>query len=355
MIVRNEERFLPQCLKSVQGVVDDMVVVDTGSTDNTIEIARSFNARVYEHPWENNFAKARNQSLSYVHSDWVLILDADEELDKDAGPILREALKGDEYNAIAGTVISYHRGGMAKHTSIRVVRNLPTGVYWHRRVHNQIMFPGFAQFFPFAIYHHGYNLSPEEMQAKDKRTYKLLRVSLKEEPDDPFTHGYLAVSLQHLGKFKASIKHAKRAAALWGKSNDGTGMVLNAWYTCANSYAGLGNLAGVEYATRKALDLWPDYADCWFLLGMSLAKQQGREAEAMSALIQYMAANEKAITNPSPGNVIQNCLRRGDDAIQTVGRLQQRLAQAQVRKLSEGGLDEAVSFTMPPAECGGAT
>uniref|UniRef100_A0A6M3ILH9 Putative glycosyltransferase n=1 Tax=viral metagenome TaxID=1070528 RepID=A0A6M3ILH9_9ZZZZ len=354
MIVRNEERFLPQCLQSVQGVVDDIVIVDTGSTDRTLDIAREHNARVYEHPWEHSFAKARNQSLSYVHSDWVLILDADEELDKDAGPILREALSGNEYNAIAGTVISHHRGGMAKHTSIRAVRNLPTGVYWQRRVHNQVMFPGFAQFFPFTIYHHGYNLSPEEMKAKDLRTYKLLRASLRDEPDDPFTHGYLAVALQHLGHYKASIKHAKRAAKLWEQTTDGTGMVLNAWYTCANSYVGLGDIKGVERSVRKALKIWPDYADCWFLLGGCLADQPGREGDAVSALMRYMEANEKAIQSPSPGNVIQNCLRRGEDAIRTIGILQQRLAQAQVRQLSEGGCLETAPHVMPPADGGGA-
>ena len=80
MIVKNEEKLLPGCLESAKDFVDEIIIVDTGSTDKTIEIAKQYNAKIYEHPWENNFSKHRNQSISYATSDWILYLDADEEL-----------------------------------------------------------------------------------------------------------------------------------------------------------------------------------------------------------------------------------------------------------------------------------
>ncbi len=78
MIVKNEERFLPQCLKSVRDVVDEMIVVDTGSTDKTKDLATVFGARVFDFPWTGDFSAARNYSLAQAEGDWVLILDADE-------------------------------------------------------------------------------------------------------------------------------------------------------------------------------------------------------------------------------------------------------------------------------------
>jgi len=80
MIVKNEEPFLAHCLDSVRGLVDEMVILDTGSTDGTLEIARAAGARVFQSPWRDDFSAARNASLEKATGDWILILDADEEL-----------------------------------------------------------------------------------------------------------------------------------------------------------------------------------------------------------------------------------------------------------------------------------
>ena len=80
MMVKNEEKLLPGCLESIKDHVDEIVIVDTGSTDHTVSIAESFGANVYHHPWENHFSKHRNQSMSYAKGDWIFIIDADEEL-----------------------------------------------------------------------------------------------------------------------------------------------------------------------------------------------------------------------------------------------------------------------------------
>ena len=69
MIVRNEERHIKRCLESVKGLVDEIIIVDTGSTDNTVSIAKRLGANVYLHEWENDFSKARNESLKYANGD----------------------------------------------------------------------------------------------------------------------------------------------------------------------------------------------------------------------------------------------------------------------------------------------
>ncbi len=87
MIVRNEERFLEGCLESLKGVADEIVVVDTGSTDRTKEIAAGFGARLFEFPWIDDFSAARNESVGHCLGEWILYIDADERLklvDKEA-------------------------------------------------------------------------------------------------------------------------------------------------------------------------------------------------------------------------------------------------------------------------------
>lgn len=88
LVVRDEERYLPGCLESLAGVVDEIVVHDTGSTDDTVEIARSFGARVSQGRWEHDFARARGRALAMTGARWVLSLDADERLRADARALL---------------------------------------------------------------------------------------------------------------------------------------------------------------------------------------------------------------------------------------------------------------------------
>ena len=102
MIVKNEAATIGPCLESVRGIASQIVIVDTGSTDDTVAIARKSGATVLCSPWENNFANARNAALAPITTDWVLSLDADEELDREAGPVLVTLL---QKSAVAGYVL----------------------------------------------------------------------------------------------------------------------------------------------------------------------------------------------------------------------------------------------------------
>jgi glycosyltransferase involved in cell wall biosynthesis len=97
MIVKNEETTLPKCLGSVKDFVDEIVVLDTGSTDKTTQIAQQFGAKVHYFPWNNNFSSARNEALKYVTGDWILVLDADESLTSEIIPLIKSAISKEEY------------------------------------------------------------------------------------------------------------------------------------------------------------------------------------------------------------------------------------------------------------------
>lgn len=93
MIVKNEEKYLDDCLKSVKGAVQQIVIIDTGSTDGTVEIAKKYKADVHHFKWIDDFSAARNESIKYASGDWILWMDADERLKPDSVSRLKKLLK----------------------------------------------------------------------------------------------------------------------------------------------------------------------------------------------------------------------------------------------------------------------
>ncbi len=99
MIIKNEEKNLANCLNSVKGIADEIIIVDTGSTDKTKEIAKKFNAKIYDFKWIEDFSAARNESLKHATKDWVLVLDADEVIAEEDLKTIQELAKDKENDA----------------------------------------------------------------------------------------------------------------------------------------------------------------------------------------------------------------------------------------------------------------
>lgn len=118
MIVKDEEQLLPICLNSIKDFVDEIIVVDTGSTDKTIEIAKSFGAKIFFFPWINDFAAARNESLKHATKQWILVLDADEFVDEPGKMLIRELLKNAaRQNYVGLGIISRHYTNDVNHNA----------------------------------------------------------------------------------------------------------------------------------------------------------------------------------------------------------------------------------------------
>ena len=96
MITKNEEKYLEQCLNSVKDIADEIIIVDTGSTDRTKEIAKKFKAKIYDFKWADDFSAARNESLRHATKDWIIVLDADETLDKEGISMIKDLVNGKE-------------------------------------------------------------------------------------------------------------------------------------------------------------------------------------------------------------------------------------------------------------------
>ena len=138
MIVKNEERFLPQCLESIKDIMP-AVIVDTGSTDSTIEIARDYGATVYEHKWQDSFSEARNHALQFIRTQWALQIDADEQLaSATIGELDYLDPKYDAYIVQLHNV--FENGSIGLHHFERLYT--PGKVKYTRHVHNELTVDG---------------------------------------------------------------------------------------------------------------------------------------------------------------------------------------------------------------------
>lgn len=216
LITRNEERFLAGCLESARDVADEVVLVDTGSTDATRDIARLHGAQVLERPWDDDFAAARNFGLDAARGTHVLVLDADERLAPGAAPALRAALHDERLllgllplhnanalDAHAADVLSGARRIGAPIWVPRLFPRLPE-LRYTRRVHETLT-RGFnallgagrgeAKVVDAPLIHLGELAALRADLGRDERNERLLRRALDEDPSDGELAGYLAAQL----------------------------------------------------------------------------------------------------------------------------------------------------------------
>ncbi len=220
MIVRDEQEMLPRCLAAVADVVDELVVVDTGSTDRTIAIARSYGARVIERAWTGSFAEARNVGLDAATGDWLLILDADEVLVSEDAPRLRALTTQTWREAFYLTEINHTGeldvGTAVTHDTLRLFRNRSEYRY-HGRLHEQIAhtLPGYLperlQASGVRIEHYGYLGAVRDTRAKSERNIELLRMQQAESPPSAFLHYNLGSEYAAAGDAPAALRELQSA------------------------------------------------------------------------------------------------------------------------------------------------
>ncbi len=220
MIVRDEEQMLPRCLAAVTGAVDEIVIVDTGSTDATIEIARSFGARVIEREWTGSFAEARNVSFDAAGGDWLMYLDADELLVREDAALLRAAT-GHTWREAFYLSQTHHTGDLedgtaVTHEALRIFRNRPE-YRFEGRLHEQIAhrLPGYLperiEVTGVRVDHYGYLGAVRDGREKSRRNIELLRLQQAESYPTPFLHYNLGCEYAAAGDRAAALVEFERS------------------------------------------------------------------------------------------------------------------------------------------------
>jgi tetratricopeptide (TPR) repeat protein len=189
MIARDEEEMLPDCLESVRGEVDEIILVDTGSRDGTAELARSLGARVFSFRWRRDFAAARNASLERAAGDWILILDCDERLDPASRGLLRQAAASGCHDGYLVHLVNLP-ACTERWLALRLFRNRP-GVRYQGRIHEQLRFTGSAGACDATIHHLGHQPEVIAMRDKRARNRELVEAACAETASgDPVQHSF---------------------------------------------------------------------------------------------------------------------------------------------------------------------
>lgn len=227
MILKNEAHNLKYSLEPLAGLFDEMVVVDTGSSDDTPRICTHLGAKVFFFKWIDDFAAARNHGLMHAQSDWLLWLDADNAMPPESVTILRSLLPAEKNAIIWAREYITSTGG---HLWQKRCFPRSPAVRFHGRVHEQLMHPADWRDIasPVIVKHWGYE-DPARVKAKGSYYLELLQRSLADDPSDFYSHFQAARCLANLRRFDEAAdhlwqaKHSKQAPAqnsgLWVQAN----------------------------------------------------------------------------------------------------------------------------------------
>ena len=392
MIVKNEAATLPRCLQSVQGWVDEMVVLDTGSTDDTIAVAQGFGAKVPTFTWCNDFAAARNEALKFVQGDWVLVLDADEVLVSEVGHHLQQAIQNPNYLVV--NLVREEVGAQQSPYSLmsRLFRRHPeiqfsrpyhaliddsVAVLQAREPHWQI---GYLP--TVAIRHDGYQPEAIAQGNKQQRAQAAMESFLAQNPQDAYVCSKLGALYVQMGRTQEGLALLQRglktqprdAATIYelhyhlGTTYGAMGetavaqehyrvalqqdlpdlLKIGAYNNWANLQLTQGHLAEAQRGYERLVVVQPNLAIAHYNLGLTL--------KAMGKLPEAIAAYQQSIQlNPNYAEAYQNLavafLKRGQfaESLDAFGRaiaLHEQHNPTEAQRLRQGLEDLGLSSTL---------
>jgi glycosyltransferase involved in cell wall biosynthesis len=210
MIVKNEERTLKRCLESAAPYVDEIVVVDTGSIDQTRHIAAEFQTRVFDYKWSNNFAAARNFALEQSTCDWCFVLDADEYISNDCSDALQRLLSN-PFPAVGKVKINNKFKGQdgINYEQSYITRIFPSSCRYIGKIHEQIITDLPRVQIDVEIQHDGYF-----QQTKNERNIPLLLEAIHQHPEDPYYYYQIAKEYRGLERYEDAFEYLKKAYGL---------------------------------------------------------------------------------------------------------------------------------------------
>ncbi|MGL5084711.1 MAG: tetratricopeptide repeat-containing glycosyltransferase family 2 protein [Clostridium sp.] len=270
IIAKDEEKNIARCLKSVKDIADEIIVVDTGSCDNTSVIAKKFNARVIDFKWCNNFSEARNISLEMATKDWVLYLDCDEALDITQTEDFKKKLYNTSNVGFCLKLINIIDNSLCDGPYLlRVIKN-GEGFRFNGRIHEQIL-PSIYKKYSSAyienldlnLYHYGYDLSESEAKVKNNRNLDIL-LSFSQSEKDGFYYYNLANQYFISGEFYRAIHYYDKAFKL---DDNEVSFKIYIPLNVVKCYYNSGDFLGGVERGEEFLEIYADYKDLYFLIG----------------------------------------------------------------------------------------
>ncbi|MEG2412450.1 MAG: glycosyltransferase family 2 protein [Clostridium sp.] len=273
MIVKNEEKNIGKCLEALKGLKDkldyEVIVVDTGSEDKTINIAMDYTEKVYEHKWENNFAEMRNRSIKYCKGDWILVLDADEVLE-DVKYLIEFFNTGNYKGYNSATIkfknmLSENKNDYLMGTLVRLFKNVD-GFCYEGRVHEQPKITQPVALTNIMLTHYGYSTTSFNlMKYKYERNLKLLLKDLEDGKEPIYTYFQLAQTYGMANKNEKAFENITLAYNLV-KKEDHKERYLYVYHFLAMTLVSKGNNEKAIEVAKEAIKYSNEHLDFYYIL-----------------------------------------------------------------------------------------
>lgn len=286
MMVKNEEKNLGRCLDSLEGLLmgvpSELIIVDTGSEDATVEIARKYTDKVFFHKWNSHFSEMRNKTISYAAGEWIFIIDADEEL-VSANNIVEfinsPLSKGFSVGGVTVKNLTLESTdfGFVLLLSPRLFRN--DGYFrYEGAVHNMPVYRGNTADLNSTLLHYGYIATDKElMEKKFIRTSEILKRELEKDPNNLYYHFQLSTSYQMHDDHKEALDEAIIAYNLLKRSRVNPRSHIYIYCQLAKSYFINEKYTETEKICEEGLSYERDYLDLYFYQAQAQAVQEKYE------------------------------------------------------------------------------
>ena len=346
MMVKNESKDLERCLQSLKPLRDaiksELIIVDTGSDDNTVEIAKKYTDKVYFHPWNNDFAEMRNMTISYGKGEWFLVIDADEVLEKTE--VIVDFLKSPiskKYGAAIVTVKNLADENDLANFSVllspRLFKNNDTFRY-EGAVHNQPIFDGLTVKIEASILHYGYMSTDKAlMEKKFLRTSAMLKSELEKDPDNIYYWYQLAVTYGMHNDHQEAVSIIEQAYAACKRIKVDFKEYMYIYTGMALMYQLTRNHQKVEEFCLEALTVKEGYIDIYYYLAEAQAVHQ-KYQESIDNYEKYLTLLEEENETKQDTSIIVYSIGQVELAYYNLSNLYKKVGNPEQALLYAGKL-----------------
>jgi tetratricopeptide (TPR) repeat protein len=311
MIVKNEARALGRCLESVRDWVGEIIIVDTGSSDNTVAIAHAHGATVSYFPWRDDFSAARNAALDLATREWVLVLDGDETFSVENPTDFADALQQTSWNGFSLPINSLKDDGTQSQAMVfRLFRREVPQMRYRGELHEQLEAVAAGQVSTSSVScirldHDGYTAAVFTSQDKGDRNIRLARKVVQSRPNDPFSWFILAMAMAMMHSDLDGMLSAAQTAFEMFDSSPGRGhgeqYLVNLYHAAIGVHQSRGQFTQVVTLADRAIAIFPDSPDLRYQRGSALLETGnfGGAAEDFTAALSPAAL--KFVLKLDPG------------------------------------------------------
>jgi len=320
LIAKNEEKNIRYCLEHLKSVVDEQIVVDTGSTDRTVEIAEEMGAKVFHFEWINDFSAARNYAIDKAKGDWIIFLDCDEYFSEDSVPKLKRYMKmwtkDKNVDGIMCQMIHIDKDKnsltVANNISPRVFKNKKNLKYKnkiHEALSNSYKSNGRINAGDASnnliIYHTGYDKEIVVEKNKIERNISMIKSSIEENPEDAKMYFYLSNEYYRIDKYEDAIKSARESIIHKIEGKDDFFHPLSYRNILSSMYDMYAPLKEIKKEFDIAVSEYPAYPDYYFIMGITLLRENDNDdaIECLEKCIELCNAYKMKIESNSVAKI----------------------------------------------------